>query len=165
MSFDATFWVAVSFFIFVGGLIYLKIPNKVNEALGSKIIETKNELEEAEKLKDDAKILLSNYENKLSEAVKETSNIINRAKKNSEESLILSTEKFHKSMDYQKKSVESKIEQMKEDAVNEIKKTSIKISIEAAEKIIKNSIDKKKLDRFYDENLIKTKEVLKKTIT
>ena len=114
MSFDATFWVAVSFFIFVGGLIYLKIPNKVNEALGSKIIETKNELEEAEKLKDDAKILLSNYENKLSEAVKETSNIINRAKKNSEESLILSTEKFHKSMDYQKKSVESKIEQMKE---------------------------------------------------
>ena len=68
-------------------------------------------------------------------------------------------------MDYQKKSVDSKIEQMKEDAISEIKRTSIKISIEAAEKIIKNSIDKKKLDRFYEENLAKTKDVLKKTIT
>jgi F-type H+-transporting ATPase subunit b len=165
MSIDATFWVAVSFFIFIGGLIYLKIPNKVNEALSSKIQEAKNELEEAEKLKDEAKILLSNYENKLNQAIKETSNIINTAKKSSEENLILTTEKFHKSMDYQKRSIDSKIEQMEEDAISEIKKTSIKISIEAAEKIIKNSIDKKKLDRFYDENLNQTKDVLKKTIT
>ena len=31
MALDATFWVAVSFIIFFGGLIYLKIPQKVNE--------------------------------------------------------------------------------------------------------------------------------------
>ena len=65
MSIDATFWVAISFIIFLGGLIYLKIPQKINEALEIKIKETKNELEEAEKLKDEAKTLLGNYENKL----------------------------------------------------------------------------------------------------
>ena len=33
MTFDATFWVAISFLIFFGALIYLKIPQKVTELL------------------------------------------------------------------------------------------------------------------------------------
>ena len=33
MAIDATFWVAVSFIIFFGALIYLKIPQKVSEML------------------------------------------------------------------------------------------------------------------------------------
>ena len=33
MTIDATFWVAVSFVIFFGGLIYLKIPKKINDVL------------------------------------------------------------------------------------------------------------------------------------
>ena len=37
MTLDSTFWVAVSFFIFCGGLIYLKVPQKINVIL-SKII-------------------------------------------------------------------------------------------------------------------------------
>ena len=33
MIIDATFWVAVSFFIFFGVLIYLKVPQKINNSL------------------------------------------------------------------------------------------------------------------------------------
>ena len=81
MNIDATFWVAVSFFIFILGLIYLKIPQKINNVLGNKINETKGELEEAEKLKDEAKNLLSSYENKLTQATNEATNIVDMAKK------------------------------------------------------------------------------------
>ena len=165
MNIDATFWVAVSFFIFFLGLIYLKIPQKVNDVLGNKINETKSELEEAEKLKDEAKNLLSTYENKLTRATDEAANIVDRAKKDSEKNLIDSTEKFYQLIDYKKKNLSEKIDQMKNDAINEIKNTSIQISMEAVEKIIKNSIDKKKLDRFYEENLNQAKTTLKKTIT
>ena len=165
MNIDATFWVAVSFFIFFLGLIYLKIPQKVNDVLGNKINETKSELEEAEKLKDEAKNLLSSYENKLTRATDEATNILDRAKKDSEKNLIDSTEKFYQLIDYKKKNLSEKIDQMKDEAINEIKNTSIQISMEAVEKIIKNSIDKKKLDRFYEENLNQAKTTLKKTIT
>ena len=165
MNIDATFWVAVSFFIFFLGLIYLKIPQKVNDVLGSKINETKSELEEAEKLKDEAKNLLSTYENKLTQATDEATNIVDMAKKDSEKNLIDSTEKFYQLIDYKKKNLSEKIDQMKNEAINEIKNTSIQISMEAVEKIIKNSIDKKKLDRFYEENLNQVKTTLKKTIT
>ena len=72
MTIDATFWVAVSFFIFFGILIYLKIPQKINNVLIEKIDEVKKELNEAEKLKFEAKNLLSNYENKIDKSKKET---------------------------------------------------------------------------------------------
>ena len=52
MNVDATFWVAVSFFVFLAALIYLKIPQKMNISLNSKISEIKKELDEAEKLKE-----------------------------------------------------------------------------------------------------------------
>ena len=165
MNIDATFWVAVSFFIFAGGLIYLKIPQKINDVLSNKIKETKNELEEAEKLKDEAKTLLSNYESKLTRSLDETKDIVDKAKKDGEKNLIDSTEKFYQLIDYKKKSLGEKIDQMKDEAINEIKSISIEISVEAAEKIIKKSIDKNKLDRFYDENLNQAKSTLKKTIT
>ena len=37
MTIDATFWVAISFFIFFGGLVYLKVPQKINSALNAKV--------------------------------------------------------------------------------------------------------------------------------
>jgi len=43
MVFDATFWVAISFIIFFGVLIYLKVPLKINENLNKLISDIKNE--------------------------------------------------------------------------------------------------------------------------
>ena len=60
MNIDATFWVTIAFFIFFGGLVYLKVPQKVNVTLSKNIDEIKKELEEAEKLKKEEKNLLSN---------------------------------------------------------------------------------------------------------
>ena len=88
MIIDATFWVAVSFFIFLGALIYLKMPQKVNNSLSDKIDEIKKELENSEKLKEEAKNLLSDYENKIDKSKKETKEIINLAKNESEKTIL-----------------------------------------------------------------------------
>ena len=42
MTIDATFWVAVSFIIFFGGLVYLKIPQKANANLNKSMSDIKN---------------------------------------------------------------------------------------------------------------------------
>ena len=161
MTIDATFWVAVSFFIFFGGLIYLKVPQKINNSLIDQINEMKRELAEAEKLKIEAKNLLSNYENKIDKSKKETLEIINLAKKESEKTILEKTKKFHQIIENKKKNAEQKIVQMKENAINEIKNISVKISMEAVEHIIKNSIDKNKLERLYTKSLEQTKTSLK----
>ena len=55
MVIDSTFWVAISFFIFLGGLVYLKVPHKINEVLNKLIKDIENEISESEKLRIEAK--------------------------------------------------------------------------------------------------------------
>ena len=105
MTIDATFWVAVSFFIFLGGLIYLKVPQKVNSSLNDQIAIIKKELDEAEKLKEEAKSLLIDYEKKIDKSKNETKQIINLAKKNSEENILEKSKKFHQIMEERKKNI------------------------------------------------------------
>ena len=163
MIIDATFWVAISFFIFFGVLIYLKVPQKMNNLLSNQIKEIKKELDEAEKLKVEAKNLLSDYENKIDKSKKEVQEIINLAKKDSEKTILESTEKFHQTMESKKKNTEQKILQMKENALKDIKNISVKISMEAVEHLIKNSIDKSKLEKLYTKSLEQAKTELKHT--
>ena len=152
---------AVSFFIFFGLLVYLKVPQKVNNSLNNQIDRMKKELNEAEKLKVEAKNLLSNYKNKIDKSKKEVLEIINLAKKDSEKSILERTEKFHQAMENKKKNAEQKIAQMKENALKEIKNISVKISVDAVEHLIKNSIDQNKLEKIYKENLEQVKTSLK----
>ena len=163
MNIDATFWVAISFFIFFGGLVYLKVPQKINIFLTKKINEIKQELEEAEKLKEEAKNLLGNYENKVAKSQEESKKIIDQAKKESEKTILEKNKKFHQIIEVRKKNTEQKILQIKENAIKDIKNISVKISIEAVENLIKNSIDKNKLANLYIKNLEQTKIALKKT--
>jgi len=163
MTIDATFWVAISFFIFIGGLIYLKIPQKINNSLTNQINEMKKEIEEAKKLKIEAKDLLSNYEGRIDKSKKETQEIIKLATKDSEKIILEETEKFHISIENKKKNAEQKIIQMKKKALKDIKNISIKISMEAIEHLIKNSIDKNKLEKIYTKSLEQAKVSLKHT--
>jgi len=161
MTIDATFWVAVSFFLFFGCLIYLNVPQKINNSLTDQINKIRQELAEAEKLKIEAKNLLSNYENKIEKSKKEVLGIINIAKKDSEKSILEKTDKFHQIMEGKKKNAEQKIAQMKKNALRDIKNISVKISMDAVEHLIKNSIDKNKLEKFYTKSLEQVKTSLK----
>ena len=161
MTIDATFWVAISFFIFLGILVYLKVPQKINNLLTDKINEMKKELNEAERLKFEAKDLLSNYENKIDKSKKETQDIINLAKEDTEKNILEKTNKFHQLIENKKKNAEQKIIQMKENALKDIKNISVNISIEAVEHLIKNSIDENKIAKLYTKSLEQTKTSLK----
>ena len=162
MAIDSTFWVAVSFLIFFGVLVYLKIPQKVNEILNKLITDIKNEIDESEKLRTEAKNLLDNAQKKLDTAQLVSGEILEQAKKDSDRLIIELNDKFHKSSEVKKNSAENKINQMKEAAIKEIKDTSIKIAMDSVKKIITTSVDKSKLDTLFQKNLDETKEELKK---
>ena len=140
---DATFWVAVSFVIFVLLLIYFKIPSKIKDSLNESILSIKKQIEDAEKLRDEANNILSDSEKKLSNSKKEIQNMITEANKASEKMIIKTNSDFHKLMDNRKKDAERKIFQMKEQVKNDIKNASVKIAIESVSNLLKNSIDKK----------------------
>ena len=162
MVIDATFWVGVSFILFFAGLIYLKVPQKINEILNNLITNIKNEIAESEKLRAEAKTLLENSQIKLESAQKESKKIINQAKTESENLIIEMNDKFHKSSEIKKNLAKNKISQMKESALKEIKDNSIRLAVDSVKKIISNSIDKSKLDNLFEKNLEESKIALKK---
>ena len=162
MTIDATFWVAVSFFIFLGILVYFKIPQKIKDLLEENISNIKNQLNEAEKLKEEAKNILSDHEKKISNSKAEVKLMISKANESSEKNIIRINEEFHNLMENRKKNTEEKIKQMKNQALKDIKNTSIKIAIESVEKLLKNSMDKSKLDKIYLSSIEETKLALKK---
>ena len=162
MAIDATFWVAVSFIIFFGVLIYLKVPKKINELLNKLILDIKIEIDESEKLRTEAKTLLDSAQKKLDTAQSVNNEILEQAKKESDNLIIELNDKFHKSSEIKKNLAENKINQMKEAAIREIKDASIKIAVDSVKKIISTSVDKSKLDNLFQRNLDETKEELKK---
>ena len=161
MMIDATFWVAVSFLIFVGLLFYLKVPQKIGQSLDESIKKIKEEIDNAEKLKDEAKNILSEYESKVSKSKQEIKNLIQKAEKQAESNIIKTNEEFHNIVENRKKAAEEKIKQMKTQAIKDVKNSSVDIAIRSVEKIIKNSIDKKKLDKIYISSIDEAKKILK----
>ena len=162
MVIDSTFWVAVSFFIFFGGLIYLKVPQKINEILNKLILDIKNEIAESEKLRTESRLLLDNAQKKLDTAQAVSKEILEQAKKDSDRLIIELNDKFHKSSEIKKNAAQTKITQMKDTAIKEIKNASVKIAVDSVKKIITTSVDKSKLDNLFEKNLDETKAELKK---
>ena len=165
MTIDATFWVAVSFFIFVGIIFYFKVPQKIYKSLDDSIKQIKKDIDDAEKLKDEAKNILGEYETKVSKSKQEIKILIEDAKNEAEKDIIKKNEEFHNIVENRKKIAEEKIKQMKVQALKDVRNSSINIAVQAVEKIIKNSIDKKKLDKIYVTSIEEAKKILKnKTI-
>ena len=162
MILDATFWVTVSFFIFIGILIYFKIPQKVRETLEQNILNIKNQISEAEKLKEEAKNILIDHEKKISNSKNEVKEMIDKANEEAEKNVVRVNKEFHNSMDNKKKNAEERIRQLKNQAEKDIKNASVKIAIESVEKLFKNSLDKSKLDKIYSSSIEETKLALKK---
>ena len=160
--FDATFWVAISFVIFFGALVYFKVPQNVNNLLSKMIVDIKNEIDESEKLRSEAKKLLDDAQSKLNTAEQEKKKIIDQAKIDSERLINDMNNKFDKSAEIKRNLAQTKISQMKEAAIKNIKDTSIKIAVDAVKKTISESVDKSKLDELFDKSLEETKAELKK---
>jgi len=162
MTIDATFWVAVSFLIFIGVIFYFKVPQKVKSALVLSIKSIKNQIDDAEKLKEEAKNILSENEKKIANSKDEIKLMVNTVNDLAEKNILKSNTDFHDLMENRKKNTEIRIRQIKSQAIKDIKNAAVKISIKSVEKLLKNSLDKSKLDKLYTANIEETKLALKR---
>ena len=162
MTIDATFWVMISFFLFIGLLIYFQIPQKIKTYLEENISNIKGQIDEANKLKEDAKNILIEHEKKISNSKTEIKSMITKASEEAEKNIIKTNQDFHNLMENRKKNAEERIKQLKNQALKDIKNSSVKIAIESVEKLLKNSLDKSKLDKIYMSSIEETKLALKK---
>ena len=135
---------------------------KIKNTLEENISSIKNQIDEANKLKEDAKNILIEHEKKISNSKAEVKSMISKAAEDAEKNMIKTNENFHNLMENRKRNAEERIKQLKNQALKDIKNTSVIIAIEAVEKLLKNSLDKSKLDKIYSSSIEETKLALKK---
>jgi len=99
---------------------------------------------------------------KISNSKTEMKSMITKASEEAEKNIIKTNQDFHNLMENKKRNAEERIRQLKNQALKDIKNTSVKIAMESVEKLLKNSLDKSKLDKIYMSSIEETKLALKK---
>ncbi len=133
---DSAFWVLIGLFIFIGLMIYLKVPAMVTGQLDERADTITTELEQARKLREEAQALLAEYQRKAREAESEAEEIIDQAKREAE---ALGAEARKRMDDYvtsRTRIAEDKIAQAEVQAVQEVRALSADVAIAAAAKLL-----------------------------
>jgi F-type H+-transporting ATPase subunit b len=134
--FDAEFWVAVSFVIFVGILIYVRVHQKVLVALDDRQERIKSELAEARRLREEAAALLAQYQRKQQEAEGEAQGIIAQANAEAERMAAGAKVKMEEFIARRTQTAETKIAQAEAQALADVRAAAAEAAVGAAEKIL-----------------------------
>lgn len=153
------FWVAVSFFIFCGLLIWKGVPGMITSALDARAERIKNQLDEAQKLREDAQAMLAEYERKRKDAEKEAQGIVDQAKSEAENFAVEARAKLKESMARRTKMAEDKISQAEAQAIKEVRAAAADLAITAATTMVGEAAKGAKGNKLIDESiaLIKTR--------
>ena len=134
------FWVLVSFVLFVGMLIYYKVPGLITKALDDRAEAIRCELEEARRLRDEAQELLADYQKKAMEAETEAKTIVEEARREAEAIGAEARKALQESLERRTRLAEEKIARAEAQAVAEVRAAAIDKALVAAEMVLKSRV-------------------------
>ena len=131
-EFDAAFWATIALFVFIGVVLYLKVPGMIGKALDGRIAAIEKELAEAERLRQEAKFLLEEYEAKRQAAATEAESIVAAAREEAFRMTAEAKTSLEALIVRRTKAVEDKIAQAESQAIAEERARSADVAVEAA---------------------------------
>ena len=137
---DPATWVAVSFVLFIGLGVYLKVPAMLAKMLDERADKISKELAEARKLREEAQALLAEYQKKRSEAEKDAANIVAQAKVEAESYSVETRQKLAETIERRTKQAAQKIAQAEAAAIKEVRTTATEAAIAAASKLVGEAV-------------------------
>jgi F-type H+-transporting ATPase subunit b len=144
--FEAEFWVAVAFVLFVGVLGYFRVHKLALGAIDQRRAQIKAELDEARRLKDEAQALLAEYRQKQQQAEREAADILAAARTEAERLAIEAKARIEEFVARRTKTAESKIAQAEIQALADVRAAAADAAVAAAERILTHSAKGKVAD-------------------
>jgi F-type H+-transporting ATPase subunit b len=135
-EFNAEFWVAVAFVLFIAVLIKLGAHRVIIGALDDRSARIKAELDEAKRVREEAQALLADYQRRRSEADREADAIVVAAKAEAERVAAEAKAKVEDFVARRTKMAETKIAQAEAQAVADVRAAAADAAVAAAEKIL-----------------------------
>jgi F-type H+-transporting ATPase subunit b len=143
MEINAEFWAIVSLLVFLGLLVYLKVPQMIGKTLDKRIAEIEKDLEEARRLREEAQALLAEYERKRKAAESEAEDIIAAARDDAERLTQEAGVSLEEMIARRTRAVEEKIAQAEAHALGEVRSRSVDVAAEAARVLLTKQVEEK----------------------
>lgn len=134
--FEAEFWVAIAFLLFLGVLWKAGVHHKALGALDERSTRIKSELDEARRLRDEAQAVLADYQRRRQQAEKEAEAILVNAKAEAERLAAEAKAKVEDFVARRTKMAEAKIAQAEVQAVADVRAAAADAAVAAAERIL-----------------------------
>lgn len=150
---DPTVWVAVCLIIFFVMLYYMKVHAKIAKALDNRADAIRSELEEAQKMREEAQALLAEYQRKQHEAEETAENIVAQAKKEAAAFAQETRDSLQASLERRTKMAEDKIARAETEASAEVRAAAVDLAIQAAEKILSDKLTAQAAGELIDQSI------------
>ncbi len=154
---NTDFIVAVSFLLFIGVLLYLKVPGLLGGLLDKRAAGIQSELDEARALREEAQSVLASFERKQLEVQEQTDRIIAQAKESAAEAAEQAKKDLAVSIERRVQAAEDQIDSAEKSAVRQVRDEAARIAVAAAGAVIAKEMTSAKADSLIDE-AIKTVE-------
>ena len=133
---NTNFVVLLAFIVFIGVLIYFKVPAMVTGMLDRRAEGIKADLEEARALREEAQSILASYERKQKEVASQAEAIVEHAKKEAAEAAEVAKRDLKAAIARRLAAAEDQIKSAEAAAVNNVKNTAVTVAIGAAQELI-----------------------------
>ena len=151
--FEPEFWIAVSFFLFLGIAIYLGAHKKVASALDARAASIAKELDEAKRLREEAEQVLNDYRRKQGDAAKEVEAIVGLASKEAEILAAETRRSMKEHFERRMKLAEDKISRAEADALREVRAAAADAAIAAAQAVIAEKLTPEAADKLVKQGI------------
>lgn len=150
---SAEFWVAVAFFMFVGLLVYMKVPGLIAESLDQRADSIRKELDEARRLREEAQDLLADYQRKQRQADEEAKAIVQQAEREALSLKEQSEKALKESIDRRSRLAEEKIARAEAQALAEVRGAVVEAATAAAERVLASRVNSDAASSLLDQSI------------
>lgn len=147
---SAEFWVLVAFIILVGALAK-KIWAVLTAGLDGRAARIKAQLDEAEKLREDAQSLLAEYQRKQRAAAEETAGILAQAKAEAERIRKQAQAELEQALKRREQQAFEKIAQAEAEALGEVRNQAVELAMAASRRLLAENLDEERAARLVDD--------------
>ncbi len=150
---DTNFVVLIAFVLFVGVLLYFKVPALIGKMLDQRADAIKAEIDEARALREEAQTLLASFERKHKEVEAHAAGIVEHAKKEAELAAVAAKEDLKASIARRLQAAEEQIASAEKSAVKEVKDKAISVAIDAAREVIAKNMSAAEAGKLIDSSI------------
>lgn len=150
---NTDFVVLIAFLIFIGILVYFKVPGRLSSMLDKRADDIRAELDEARALREEAQTLLASYERKQAEVQDQAKRIVENAKQEADLAAEQAKKDLERSIERRLQAADDQIASAEANAIKDVRDRAIDVAIAAAREVIEKQMSATEANKLIDSSI------------